>query len=86
MVYLLDHTQWFIKKLIGNLVKNSKLFAVDTLLLFNLNCIDFYQKGNVDIVSFFPEDNLENPDYGCDSDEPRYTIKFKESKEKVLKR
>ena len=74
------------KKVDWEISKKFFTFCVDTLLLFNLNCIDFYQKGNVDIVSFFPEDNLENPDYGCDSDEPRYTIKFKESKEKVLKR
>ena len=52
-------------------------FCVDTLLLFNPYCIDYYQKGVVNIEPF---------DYEEYVDEPIYEIKVDNVKRKVLKR
>ncbi len=52
-------------------------FCVDTLLLFNPHCIDYYQKGVVNIEPFDYEEHV---------DEPIYEIKVDNVKRKVLKR
>ena len=52
-------------------------FGIDSLLLFNLNCIDYYQKGIVSIEPF---------GYGGYIEEPNYEIKINNEKKKVLKK
>ncbi len=52
-------------------------FSINSLILFNLNCIDYYQSGIVDIEPFEMEMNYF--DY-------YYEIKIEDTKKKVLKR
>lgn len=53
-------------------------FAVNSLILFNLDCIDYYQSGIVNIEPFDYE-------YGyCES--PNYQIKYEDTKKRILKR
>ena len=52
-------------------------FAIDSLVLFNLDCIDYYQKGIVSIEAFDYDDILK---------EPQYKIEIEKEKRKILKR
>ena len=53
-------------------------FAVNSLILFNLDCIDYYQPGIVDIEPFDFE-------YGfCEA--PIYNIKCEDTKKRILKK
>ena len=54
-------------------IENINKFAVDTLLLFNPKCIDYYQKGIVKLIDI----NIK---------EPIYELKYESEKRKVLKR
>lgn len=57
--------------------RNLNTFGVNTLLLFNLKCIDYYQSGTVKIAPF---------DYDTYIKEPYYEIEYDNIKKKILKR
>ena len=57
--------------------KKFETFGVDTLLIFNPNCINFYQKGEVKIEPFDQYDYIK---------QILYSINIEEEKKRVLKR
>ena len=61
-----------------NVLDKFSNFDVNTLILFNLKCIDYYQSGQVVIEPFDPEDS-----YDCDR---YYEIKCDSCKKKVFKK
>lgn len=63
------------KEIDSELSKKFQTFAVDTLLLFNLNCIDFYQKGEVIIEPFDPDVELDEPSYKINIEEKKRVLK-----------
>lgn len=58
--------------------ENFSSFGVSSLVLFNLDCIDYYQAGNVIIEPFDYEDSLNFDRY--------YQIDYSDVKKKVLKK
>ena len=55
--------------------KKFETFGVDTLLIFNPNCIDFYQKGEVIIEPFDPDVELDEPSYKINIEEKKIVLK-----------
>lgn len=72
------------RKLDYDTINRIRKFGIDSLVLFNLNCIDYYQKGTVSIEPFEYECDFDSP--YCDLDEPCYKINISNEKKKILKR
>ena len=71
-------------KLDDNTKKKINKFGLDSLVLFNLDCIDYYQKGIVSIEPFEYECDFDAS--CCGLDEPQYEINISNEKKKILKR
>ena len=61
-----------------DIISKFSSFDVSSLILFNLDCIDYYQSGNVNIEPFDIEDNNLYDRY--------YSIEIDKQKRKVLKK
>lgn len=61
-----------------NVLNKFSSFDVNSLILFNLKCIDYYQSGKVVIEPFDPEDFYNIDRY--------YEIKYDNCKKKILKK
>ena len=61
-----------------NVLSKFSSFDVNSLILFDLGCIDYYQSGSVVIEPFDPDDSYSHDRY--------YEINYNKEKKKVLKR
>lgn len=68
----------FLGKYDMNVLKKFSSFDVSSLVLFNLDCIDYYQSGDVFIDPFDYESGVEFPE--------GYEIKINDVKKKILKK
>lgn len=58
------------------IVDQFRRFSIDSLILFNLDCIDYYQSGNIEIEPF----DLEFPTYDY-----YYEINIEDERKRVIK-
>lgn len=73
-----DVTKLFKRNLDDNLFKFIRQYGVSSLLLFNLDCIDYYQSGSVNIEPF----DFEYQAYDVIS----YEISYDDIKKRILKK